>query len=90
MSDQFDTVGDLVDWLLAQPRDRRGRVSEDAEGTGFSPLATVSVGMYVAESTYAGEVYPTDDDIDAEDSGYDEDDRAPSDAEPVVVLGPVN
>lgn len=90
IGEQFDTVGDLVDWLLVQPRDRRVVLAKDTEGNGFSPLATVSVGMYVAESTYAGEVYPTDDDIDAEDSGYDEEDRAPSDAEPVVVLCPVN
>ncbi len=58
MGEQFDTVGDLVDWLLVQPRDRRVVLAKDAEGNGFSPLATVSVGMYVAESTYAGEVYP--------------------------------
>ena len=75
--------------LQGQPRERRIVLAKDAEGNRFSPLATISVGMYVAESAYEGDVYPTDDDVDAEDSGYEED-RAPSDAESVVVLGPVN
>lgn len=40
--------------------------------------------MYVPDTNYSGEIYPTNNQVDEEDSGYDEEDRAPDDAEPVV------
>jgi len=36
-------------------------MSRDEEGNGFSPLADVGKGIYVAESTWAGELYNEDD-----------------------------
>lgn len=92
--DTFDaevtTVGELVDWLLTQPRDWRIVMSKDAEGNGHSPIATAMHAMYVPDTTYSGEIYPTNNQVDEEDSGYDEEDRAPDDAEPVVLLIPTS
>lgn len=89
------TVGELIDYLSTQPRDRLVVLSKDAEGNGHSPLAEVEETMYLAESTWAGEVYPTPEQL-AElaarpGSQWDaEEDAAPEDAVRVVVLGPVN
>ena len=52
------TVGDLIDYLATQPRDRKVVMSKDAEGNGFSPLADASEGMYAADSTWSGETPP--------------------------------
>ncbi len=88
------TVGDLMDYLATQPRDRKVVMSKDAEGNGFSPLADASEGMYAADSTWSGEIYITPEDLAEEmakpDSGWSEEDAPPDDAERVVVLGPVN
>lgn len=90
------TVGELLDALADQPRDRLVIMSKDAEGNGFSPLADVSESMYLPDSTWSGETYPTDEFLDArlsdpdESEGWLEDDRAPADAVRVVELGPVN
>jgi hypothetical protein len=64
-------------------------MSEDAEGNGFSPLAEVETAMYLAESTFAGERHPTDEQVDA-DPGYDDEDRAPEGSVPAVFLWPTN
>lgn len=92
---KITSVGELVDWLSTQPRDRMVVLSKDAEGNGYSPLADADETMYLAESTWAGETYPTPEQL-AElvaqpGGGWDaEDDAAPEDAVRVVVLGPVN
>jgi len=86
-----NTVGELVDWLLAtQPRDRPVVMSRDAEGNGFSPLADADESMYVAESTWAGDVYSTPEDIADNDALTLDDDGAPDEAVRVVVLWPTN
>ncbi len=84
-----NTVGELIDWLATQPRYRIVVMSRDAEGNGFSPLADAGDAMYVAESTWAGDVYPTPEDI-AGDDRYTAEDEAPGGAIRVVVLGPTN
>jgi hypothetical protein len=91
----MSTVGDLMDFLAAQPRDRKVILRKDGEGNGHSPLAEAGEGLYVADSTWSGEMYPTREDVArwvAEYPGrYSEDDwTVPDDGERVVVLGPVN
>jgi hypothetical protein len=61
-------------------------MAKDPEGNGYSPLAAVEEGMYVATSTWAGEMYQMPE-VVATDPGYS---VAPDDAERVIVLGPVN
>ena len=87
------TVGELLDYLATQPRDRKVILQKDAEGNGYSPLADADESMYAAECTWAGDVYPTPEQLTeliAGGSGWSEDDAAPDDAERVIVLGPVN
>ena len=90
----LSTVGELLDYLATQPRDRKIVLSKDAEGNGFSPLADAGESMYAAESTWSGSVYLTPEDLAEElarpNSGYGDEDAAPDDAERVIVLGPVN
>lgn len=82
MSDQISTirgtVGELLDYLATQPRDRKVVLAKDAEGNGFSPLAEVSEELYAAESTWSGSI--VDQAVHNEEEGI----------ERVVVLGPVN
>jgi hypothetical protein len=84
-----NTVGELVDYLMTQPRDRLVVMAKDVEGNGYSPLADAVEAMYEAESTWAGEVYLTPEELAAK---ADPDDwtEAPDDAVRVVLLGPVN
>jgi hypothetical protein len=91
----MSTVGELLDYLATQPRDRKVVLRKDAEGNGHSPLADAWEAMYAAESTWSGETYVLPEEL-AElmagdnEQGWSEDDGAPDDAERVVVLGPVN
>ena len=90
---EMGTVGELLDYLATQPRDRKIVLSRDAEGNGFSPLADAGVSMYAAESTWSGTVHPTPEDLAelmAGSGGWSEEDAAPDGAERVIVLGPVN
>jgi hypothetical protein len=74
---------------LDVPGDTMIVMSKDAEGNDHSPLADLSLGMYDAESTWAGEVYMTDEAREA--SGMpDEYGEAPDTAVPALVLCPVN
>lgn len=83
------TAGWLRDFLTAVPRDRKVILQKDAEGNGYSPLSDAGEGMYLAGTTWSGEMYATPEDI-AADAAFTEDDAAPDDAERVVVLWPVN
>lgn len=85
---KLTTVGDLAGWLQTQPREWRIVMSKDAAGTGHSPMAAALHAMYVPDTTFSGEIHPTNDQVDEADSGYDDEDRAPEDAEPVVLLIP--
>lgn len=91
------TVGELIDFLASQPRDRKVILEKDAEGNGYSPLATADEGLYVADSTYSGEMHPTPEQTArwvAEGHGREGDwgnwDDADDGVERVIVLGPVN
>ena len=81
------TVGELIDYLATQPRDRKVVMAKDAEGNGYSPLEDASEGMYEADSTWSGEIYPTPESPEGQSDEYS---HASPDAERVVVLGPVN
>jgi len=95
--ERMTTVGELLDYLATQPRDRKVVLRKDAEGNGHSPLAEAFEGICEADSTYSGEVYPTDEDVaDWVAAGaWSEQDAAdryqPGDTgERAVVLGPAN
>lgn len=84
------TVADLIAFLQTQDPGMELVVAKDAEGNGYSPLACVDQAMYLAETTWMGEVYPTPEDIAERDDLSEEEDGAPDDAVRVLVLGPVN
>lgn len=85
------TVGELADYLVGQPRDRLIVLAKDAEGNGYSPLSAAEEAIYVADSTWSGEIYVTPEEVADPESDYAEEDGAPEDgAERVVLLGPVN
>jgi hypothetical protein len=90
----MSTVGELLDYLATQPRDRKVILRKDAEGNGHSPLADAWESMYSADSTWSGETHPTPEDLAGwmaePNSPWTEEDAAPDDAERVIVLGPVN
>jgi hypothetical protein len=93
----MSTAGELADYLATQPRDRKVVIAKDPEGNGYSPLADAGESMYVADSTWSGQVYPTPEDVarwvaSGAWSASDAADRYEpgDDAERVVVLGPVN
>lgn len=83
------TVADLLAFLHTQDPDMQLVMSKDAEGNGYSPLAGVETAMYLAETTWAGDIYPTPEEIASEDY-LSEEDGAPDGAVRVLVLGPVN
>ena len=86
----LNTVGELIDWLATQPRDRPVIMASDAEGNSYSPLADAEEAMYTAETTWSGECRPTPEAI-ANDERFDpNEDGAPEGAIRVVVLGPTN
>ena len=89
------TVGELLDYLATQPRDRKVVMAKDAEGNGHSPLADAWEAMYEPESTWSGATYLTPEQLAEEIAGpnrqgWSSEDAAPDGAERVIVLGPVN
>jgi hypothetical protein len=94
MSKDMSTVGDLLDYLATQPRDRKVILRKDAEGNGHSPLADAWEAMYTPDTTYSGETHITPEELAEElarpGTNWTEEDAAPDDAERVIVLGPVN
>ena len=91
----MSTVGDLLDYLATQPRDRKIILRKDAEGNGHSPLSDAWEAMYSADSTWSGETHPLPEELaewmaGENRQGWSEEDAAPDDAERVIVLGPVN
>lgn len=86
------TVGELADYLVGQPRDRLIVLAKDAEGNGYSPLSAAEEAIYVADSTWSGEIYVTPEEVADPESDYAEEDGSPEgeDAVRVVLLGPVN
>lgn len=85
------TLAELRQQLAALnlPDDTLVVLAEDAEGNGFSPLVEAIPGMYLAETTWSGEHYPTEEQRLAEDDP-DDYSEAPDDAVPAVFLWPTN
>lgn len=66
-------------------------LSSDGEGNTYSPADSVYQGHYVAESTWGGQLVEIELTPELEEDGYDEDDIYDGpDAEPCVVIWPVN
>lgn len=79
----------LVAGFDGLPDDAPVIIQKDAEGNRFSPALGAEEGMYLANSEYSGEIYPTPEEIAASDE-YTEEDEAPEDAVRAIVLWPVN
>jgi len=82
------TVKELIEQLSEMDPDRIVIVSKDSEGNGYSPLCDVATAVYIAETTWSGEIgleELTEEDIQ---QGYDEEDV--KEGEPAVVLWPTN
>jgi hypothetical protein len=56
-------VKDLIEKLQALPPELIVVQSRDAEGNSFSPVAEVTEGVYVEETTYSGEFSDNDEDV---------------------------
>jgi hypothetical protein len=86
------TIAELRRQLLELqhlPDDTLVVFAEDAEGNGFSPLVEAIPGMYLAETTYSGEHYLTEEQRLAE-TDPDDWSQAPDGAVPAVFLWPTN
>lgn len=64
-------------------------LAKDAEGNGFSPLVEAEHAMYLAETTWSGDRYLTEEQRQAENDP-DDYSAAPDDAVPAVFLWPTN
>lgn len=83
-------VKELRAALETLPDDMEVILQKDSEGNGFSPLSGADPdGIYIAETTWSGEVY--DASWTAEDCCMDEDEWAELQAQPrALILFPVN
>lgn len=64
-------------------------MAKDREGNRFSPLDDLKEGMYLAETTWSGERYMTEEQRQGEDFP-DDYDEAPEEAVHAIFLWPVN
>lgn len=74
---------------LNLPGDTLVILAKDAEGNGHSPLVEAEHAMYLAETTWSGERYITEQQRLAEENP-DDWSEAPDDAVPAVFLWPTN
>lgn len=85
-------VGELIDYLATQPRDQLVVLASDAEGNSYAVLHEPDIAMYPSHHDRSDCVWITHVQLDAEladpDTGWSEDDRAPDNAETVIVLYP--
>lgn len=81
---------EFVQSLEGLPDETPVILQKDPEGNGYSPLDGAGGGMYLAETTWSGEMYPTDAEIGDSETRYTDEDRAPTGAVPAIVLWPVN
>jgi hypothetical protein len=83
-------VKDLIEALKDLPPDAEVILQKDGEGNGYSPLSGVDAdAVYIAETTWAGEVYSAG--WSADDAGVESDEWAEILKRPrCVVLAPVN
>ena len=70
-------VRDLIEALASEDPEREVIMASDAEGNGYSPLSSLYAGMYLPESTWAGEV-------------LDDEEEGDSRAIPAIVLCSIN
>lgn len=49
---KIETVGQLMDWLEGQPRDRKVLLSQDSEGNGFGFLYEGDLGSVEKDAKY--------------------------------------
>jgi hypothetical protein len=88
------TVAQLRAQLADLPDDMPVVMAADAEGNSHSPLECAEQAMYVAETTWSGDVYCTNEELAQKmaepNSPWTADDAAPDDAVRVLLLGPVN
>ena len=82
------TLDELRD-ALDVPGDTPVILAKDAEGNGFSPAVEADHAMYLADTTWSGERYLTDEARLAE-TDPDEWSEAPDDAVHAVFLWPTN
>jgi hypothetical protein len=83
-------VKELIKSLQAMDPDMEVIMQEDAEGNGYSPLAGADPdAIYVADSTYSGDVY--DANSTADENCMDEEEWEALQKQPrAVILYPVN
>lgn len=84
------TLADLRRQLAALahlPGDTPVVLASDAEGNGFSPVATLDDALYVAHNTFSGDWYATAE-MRAANPHDDDWDEAPAEAVPAVFLWP--
>ncbi|MFF7837592.1 hypothetical protein ACFZC6_01960 [Streptomyces ossamyceticus] len=74
---------------LNLPDDTIVILAKDSEGNGFSPAVEADPGMYLADTTWSGERYLTEEQRLAE-TNPDEWTEAPDDAVRAVFLWPTN
>lgn len=72
---------------LNLPDDTPVVLARDAEGNGYSPVASAGELLYDAESTYSGSMYATPEMRAAEPDQWSE---APDSATPAIFLWPTN
>jgi hypothetical protein len=88
------TVRELIAILSDMDPDRVVIMQKDADGNGYSPLRDEGVhddSVYIAETTWHGEVKYAELTPELESCGYSEEDCAePGDGVPCVVLVPIN
>jgi hypothetical protein len=84
------TVKELKEAITLLPDDMIVIIQKDSEGNDYSPLSDADADcVYIAETTWYGEVYPTSwsaEDADMEDEEWEEIKLKPR----VLVLAPVN
>lgn len=74
---------------LNLPDDTIVILAKDAEGNGYSPAVQADPGMYLANNTWSGEHYLTEEQRLAE-TDPDDYSQAPGEAVPAVFLWPTN
>lgn len=85
-------VGELIERLSAYPKNTPILLSTDEEGNGFNLLSNVEEHLYDPSEYYTDQIYPTHQQLDeliaVNKYGYTEEDRAPENSVPVLVLWP--
>jgi hypothetical protein len=85
------TVAELIKELEGMPQESIVVMSKDAEGNEYSPLSSIDPdSVYVADSTWSGDVYSTDWTAEEACMTADEWETFKREHPACVVLAPVN